>query len=102
MTGDTRRRETAARLRHAIAAGTFDDAQAELAGYRQHVDLALAHRPPNAPPPLELAREAEDLMQWALQTVHAARARALEQVDQISALRRYRRPQPIHTWKIDG
>ena len=103
MSTETFRHETIARLRQAVAMDAYEDVQARLAEYRRHVDDALAALPPGAEPQVELAREAGDLMQWALQVMRSARARTRDQLEQVSAVLGYRCPRPqVSTWKMDG
>ena len=103
MSSETLRDETITRLRQAVAVEAYEDVHAALAEYRLHVDKALAALPPDAGPPVELAREADDLMQWALQVVRSGRARTRDQLDQVSAVLNYRYPRPqFSTWKMDG
>ena len=99
----TTRHEAAARLRQVVAAEDYENVEAALAGYRLHVEAALACWPPDAPPPAELAREADELMHWALQVVCSARTRARDQLDQAAAVLGYcHSSPPAPTWKIDG
>jgi ABC-type transporter Mla subunit MlaD len=103
MSSENLRYEAITRLRQAVAMDAYEDVQAALAEYRQHIDQALAALPPDAAPPVELAREAGELMQWALQVARSTRARTRDQLDQISAVLGYRGPRPqISTWKMDG
>ena len=67
MSTDILVHETATQLRQAVASEAFDSVQTALADYRRHVETVLADWPPDAPPPTELARQAGELMQWALQ-----------------------------------
>jgi hypothetical protein len=102
MEPETSRREAAARLRQVVAAEDYAGIEAALADYRRHVDAELASLPPDTPPPAELAREADELMHWALQVVRSARALARDQLDQASAVLGYCHPiPPAPTWKID-
>jgi len=103
MSSATSREEAAARLRQTVATEAFGDVQAALAEYRRHFDRSLAAWPSDGPQPTELAREALDLMQWALRVARAARARTSQSLDQVAAVQRYRRPAPpIPTWKTEG
>ncbi len=103
MSPETSRHEAAARLRQVVAAEDYESVELALADYRRHVEAALANRPPDAPPPAELAREADDLMHWALHVVRSARARARDQLDQAAAVLGYCHPaQSAPTWKIDA
>ena len=103
MSSETLRNKTITQLRQAVAMEAYEDVHAALAEYRRHVDKALAALPPDTAPPVELAREADDLMQWALQVVRSARARTRDQLDQVSAVLGYRYPRPqFSTWKMDG
>lgn len=103
MTTEAMRNETAERLRKALVAEAYDDAQAALAEYRRHVDAALTAHPVDAPPPAELAREASDLMEWALRVARVSRAKTRDQLEQVSAVLRYLSPSPdVRTWKLDG
>lgn len=100
---ETLRQESATRLRTVVAAEDYDGVEAALADYRRHVVATLASLPPDAPPPAELAREADELMRWALLVVRSARARARFQLDQAAAVLGYFHPAPpAPTWKIDG
>jgi hypothetical protein len=103
MEPETSRLEAAARLRQVVAAEDYENVEAALAGYRRQVEAALANRPPDAPPPAELAREADELMHWALQVTRSARTRARDQLNQAAAVLGYCHPSPpAPTWKIDG
>jgi hypothetical protein len=103
MPSETPRQEAIARLRQVVAAEDYAGIETALAGYRRQVDAALASWPPDAPPPAELAREADELMHWALQVLRSARARARDQLDQAAAVLGYCHPSPpAPTWKIDG
>jgi hypothetical protein len=52
---------------------------------------------------VELARQADELLQWALQTVRCARARTRDELDQVAAALGYHGHAPlVHTWKVDG
>jgi len=103
MENEILRRETAARLRQAVASEAYEDVHTLLGDYQRHVERALASRPADDPPLVELAREAGELMQWTLEVVRAARARARDQLDQASAVLRYRQPaSQAGTWKIEG
>jgi len=97
------RRAAAARVRQVVAAEDYEGVEMALADYRRHVDAAFASWPPDAPPPTELAREADELLHWALLVVRSARARARDQLDQASAVLGYCHPDlPKPHWKIDG
>jgi hypothetical protein len=103
MTGEILRSETADRLRRALVEESYDEAQAALAEYQRHIDAALAAHPAGAPPPSELAQEAAELMQWALRVAHVARARARDELEQVSTVLRYLSPAPqVRSWKVDG
>jgi len=103
MTRETLRYEAAERLRKALVTEAYDEAQAALAEYRRHLEASLASHPVGAPPPAELAREARELMEWALRVVRVARARTRGRLDQVSAVLRYLSPSPdIRTWKVHG
>ncbi|SRR6266404_4431376 len=95
--------ETITHLQHAVATEAFDCIQTALADYRRHVEALLADWPPDAPPPVELARQADELLQWALQTVRCTRARTRDDLDQVAAALGYHGHAPlVHTWKVDG
>jgi len=103
MTSEVLRYETAERLRRALVEEAYDEAQGALAEYRCHIDAALAAHPAGAPPPLKLAQQAGELMQWALSVVHVARARGRDRLEQVSAVLRYLSASPqAPTWKVDG
>jgi LPS O-antigen subunit length determinant protein (WzzB/FepE family) len=103
MTSETLRQKTAERLRMALASHAYDDAQAALDNYRELVEAAVAAHPAGAPPPAELAREVNDLIEWALRVVRVARAQTRDQLDQVSAALRYFAPAShVQTWKMDG
>ena len=103
MSSDIFVHETATRLRQAVAAEAFDSVQVALADYRRHVEAVLAAWPPDAPPPVELAQQANELMQWALQTVRCSRARTRDDLEQVAAALGYHGHSPlVHTWKVDG
>jgi len=95
--------ETANQLRQAVATEAFDRVQTALEDYRRTVEAVLARWPADAPPPAELARQADELMQWALQTVRCARARTRDDLEQVAAALGYHGHSPlVHTWKVDG
>ena len=95
--------EAASQLKQAVATEAFDRVQAALADYRRHVEAVLAEWPPDAPPPVELARQADELMQWALQAVRCSRARTRDDLEQVAAALGYHGHSPlVHTWKVDG
>ena len=103
MSNEALRLEAAARLRQVIAAEDYAGVETALADYRRQVDTALASWPPETLPPAELAREADELMHWALQVARSARTRARDQLDQAAAVLGYCHPAPpVPTWKIDG
>ncbi|HKW98374.1 MAG TPA: hypothetical protein VJN43_11630 [Bryobacteraceae bacterium] len=103
MQNEIERQQTASRLRHAVATEAYDEVPRLLEEYRGHVERALACHPPDQPAPPELAREAGELMRWALEMMLAARARTRDQLDQAKAALRYRSPAaPVRTLKIDG
>ena len=103
MSSESAVHETANKLRQAVATEAFDDVQAALAEYRRHVDSVLADWPTDEPPPVELARQADELMQWALQTVRCSRARTRDDPEQVAAALGYHGHSPlVHTWKVDG
>lgn len=97
------RQAAAARVRQVIAAEDYENVKGALADYRQQVDAAVASWPPDAPPPVEMAREADEMMRWALLVVRSARTRARDQLDQAAAVLGYCHPDlPKPHWKIDG
>ena len=103
ISSETLRCEAAARLRQVVAAEDYEGVAGALAGYRRQVEAALAIWPADAPPPVELARQADELMHWALQVVCSARTRARDQLDQAAAVLGYcHSSPPAPTWKIDG
>jgi len=103
MTSETLRHEAAGRLRQAVEREAYDDTQLALADYRRHVEEALAAWPQDGPPPAELARETDELMQWALLVARTARARTRHQLEHVTAILRYCQPFPqVRAWKIDG
>jgi hypothetical protein len=100
---ESQRIQAAARLRQVIAAEDYEGVATALADYRRQVEASLASCPPGSRPPVELAREADELMHWALQVVRSARTRARDQLDQAAAVLGYCHPAPpVPTWKIDG
>jgi hypothetical protein len=103
MSSEILAHETANRLRQAVATEAFDSVQAALADYRRHVEAVLAELPTDAPPPVELAQQADELLQWALQTVRCSRARTRDDLEQVAAALGYHGHSPlVHTWKVDG
>lgn len=103
MTSENRRLQAAALLRQAVIAEAYEETQAAIMAYRREVDLALAACAPGGPPPMELVREAMDLIAWALRAARAARARTSANLDHVSAVLRYRAPAPSPlTWKLEG
>jgi hypothetical protein len=103
MMSDILAHETVTRLKQAVASEAFDDVQTALADYRRHVESVLADWPADASPPVELAQQAHELMQWALQTVRCSRARTRDDLQQVAAALGYHGPAPlIHTWRVDG
>lgn len=103
MQNEIERQQTASRLRRAVATEAYDDVPRLLEEYRAQVERALACHPPGEPAPAELAREAGELMRWALEVMLASRARTRDQLDQAKAALRYGQPGPkIGTLKIEG
>jgi hypothetical protein len=99
MKPETDRRQTAERLRRALSSEVYGEAQIALGDYRRAIETAVAQ----GVSPAELAQEADELMQWALRVVRAARAQTHDQLEQISGVLRYRPPAPqVQTWKLDG
>ena len=77
------------RLRWRITAGTWN--------------LSWPIGPQTLRPPVELAQQADELMQWALQTVRCSRARTRDDLEQVAAALGYHGPAPlVHTWRVDG
>jgi hypothetical protein len=102
MTNQSLRRETAERLRQAVASETYEDAHTALADYRRLVDAAVADCPPDGPP-AELAREADELMHWLLQVARAGRAQTSHQIDQVSAVLHYlQQARQAPGWQAEG
>ena len=103
MISETLRQKTAERLRKALTSQAYDDAQAALEDYRQLVESAVAAHPAGAPPPTELTREVDELMQWALRVVRVAQAQTRDQLDQVAAAINYFPPaSPNQAWKMDA
>jgi hypothetical protein len=103
MISDILAHESVTRLKQAVASEAFDDIQTALADYRRYVESVLADWPADASPPVELAQQADELMQWALQTVRCSRARTRDDLQQVAAAFGYHGDSPlIHTWKVDG
>jgi hypothetical protein len=103
MTSAALRQEAVLRLRRAVASCAYDEVPAAAAEYRRHVDEAVAAWPAGGPPPVELAREAGELIQWSIQVVRGARAQVRNHYDQLSAVLLYRNPQrQLSTWNIAG
>lgn len=103
MSSDILAHETVTQLKQAVASEDFDSVQAALAGYRRHVEAVLANWPPDAPLPVELAQQADELMQFALQAVRCSRARTRDDLEQVAAALGYHGHAPlVHTWKVDG
>ena len=103
MSSESAVRETANQLRQAVATEAFDNVQAALEAYRRRVEAVLAELPPDAPPPIELAQQADELLRWALQTVRCSRARTRDDLEQVAAALGYHGHSPlVHTWKVDG
>jgi len=103
MTSTALRQEAALRLRRAVASCAYDEVPEAAADYRRHVDESVAAWPDGGPPPVELAREAGELIQWSLQVVRGARSQLRNQYDQLSAVLLYRNSQrQLSTWNIDG
>ena len=102
MTNESLRQETVKRLRQAVVSEAYDDVQAVLAEYRRHVDEAVAAWPPDGPPPVELAREADELMCYVLQVARAARAQTSYTLDQVSTVSHYLHHQQPPTWKVEA
>ena len=85
-----------------MASEAYDDIRGALAEYSGHVEAALASLPSNAPALADLAREADELMQWALQVMRASRTRHCDQLQQVSAALSYGSPAPERgTLKVD-
>src|SRR5579859_664576 len=103
MSSDDLVHQTAKQLRQAVATEAFDGVQVALADYRRHVEEVLAEQSPDAPPPIELAQQADELLRWALQTVRCSRARTRDDLEQVAAALGYHEHSPLlHTWKVDG
>jgi len=103
MISDILAHESVTRLKQAVASEAFDSVQAALADYRLHVECVLADWPADASPPVELAQQAHELMQWALQTVLCSRARTRDDLQQVAAALGYHSPAAlVHTWRVDG
>src|SRR5260370_33737106 len=83
MSSDILAHETVTQLKQAVASEDFDSIQAALAGYRRHVAAVLANLPPDAALPVELAQQAEALVQWALQAGRFSRAGTLRELGQV-------------------
>jgi len=95
--------ETVTRLKQAVASEAFESVEEALADYRRHVESVLAAWPADASPVVELARQADELMQWALQMVRCSRTRTRDDLQQIAAALGYLGHSPLaHTWKVDG
>jgi hypothetical protein len=95
--------ETVTQIKQAVASEAFDSVEEALADYRRHVESVLADWPADASPPVELAQQANELMQWALQTVRCSRARTRDDLQQVAAALGYHDHAPgVHTWKVDG
>jgi hypothetical protein len=93
----------AARLKQALVWEAFDDIHAALADYRRHVEEILAAWPPDAPPPVELSQEVDELLQWTLQVARSVRARTRDDLEQVAAALGYHHAGPlVHTWNVDG
>ena len=103
MSSESAIHETANQLRQAVATEAFDNVQAALEAYRRRVEAVLGELPPDAPPPIELAQQADELLRWALQTVRCFRARTRDDLEQVAAALGYHGHSPlVHTWKVDG
>ena len=103
MTETNRRQQAADRLRRAVAAEAYDELQAAIAEYRREVEAAIAARQPHEPPPVEVAREAVDLTEWALRVLRSARAQTAARLEQVSAALRYHPTASASpNWKLEG
>jgi hypothetical protein len=103
MISDILAHETVTQLKQAVASEAFDSVQAALVDYRRHVESVLAGWPADASPPVELAQQAHELMQWALQSVLCSRARTRDDLQQVAAALGYHgHAPPVHTLKVDG
>ncbi len=103
MSSESAVHEAANQLRQAVATEAFDNVQAALEAYRRRVEAVLAELPADAPPPIELAQQAHELLRWALQTVRCSRARTRDDLEQAAAALGYHGHSPlVHTWKVDG
>lgn len=95
--------QAAQRLRQAVTSGAYDDVEAAIADYRKNVDAEMSDAQPHERLPHDVAREADELFQWALQVVRAARSQGQDQCDRFFAIQRYRHPdKQVRTWKVDG
>src|SRR5260370_17369749 len=94
MSSDILAHETVTQVKQAVASEDFDSIQTALAGYRRHVEAVLANWPPDAPLPVELAQQAEALMQWALQAGRCSPAPTPHDLGQVAPPPRYHPPPP--------
>ncbi len=93
------------RLRKAVAAGSFEEAQDALSEFRRRLDEGLASLPSGDPRAASLARKALEVLEWARRMVLAARAHSGMRMARLR-----RRPRaygaaaaaPQHTWKLQG
>jgi len=103
MTQSNRLQQAADRLRRTITREAYDEVHKAIADYRREVEAAIAAWQPDAPPPVDVVREAMDLTKWALRMVRAARARSSDKLDQVSVVLHYRATvPPRRTWKLEG
>lgn len=103
MSSESAVHEIANQLRQAVATEAFDSVQVALADYRRRVEAVLAELPADAPPAIELAQQADELLRWALQTVRCSRARTRDDLERVAAALGYHGHSPLlHTWKVDG
>ena len=78
------------RLREAVAAGAYQEAQSRLAEYSRAVSRAALEPPSGEGRALEALREARELMIWAERTVRADRAHTQHLLEGMAAGRLYR------------
>jgi hypothetical protein len=95
---------SAARLRHALEWGSYEEAQKILADYSRQIAELLKRLPPDHPQASDLVREARDLLDWAHRMACSGRAHSCAQLAQLMTAVPYRRlnRQKRPTWQLEA
>jgi len=98
-------RATEERLRQAVAAGTYPQAQKLLLEYRPQLEEVLRSLSPASPQAAKIARDSKDLVEWMRRMVLASRASATTQLARLPKYPLpYRAGPPAHrhTWELEA